>query len=191
MLNTARYTWYIVFDGKRCDGRSASDSIIPAHCAEEGQKTKLTESFIRQIMEYQHATVAIWLFFERQQHSTKRCHSNSKTKLLLPILCFSSSSWCECFTASRSCPYTCIFVLKWPCKGPLTPQVFFGFLNLGAILANSLPGHPPFIPASTRTVSDFPKYTYYVYIYSCTFNVTHYSGVRCCAEITSAPFQWR
>ena len=50
---------------------------------------------------------------------------------------------CECFTASRSCLYTCFFALKRPCMGPLTPQVFFGFLNLGAILANSLPAPPP------------------------------------------------
>ena len=130
------------------------------------QKTKPAESFIRQITKYQRATVAIWLSLERQQHSTERCHSNSKTKLLPPILRFSSSSWCECFTASSSCPYTSFLALKGPCKGPLTPQVFLGFLNLGAILANSLPGHPPFIPASARTVSDFPKYTYYAYIYS-------------------------
>ena len=88
-------------------------------------------------------SAAIWLSLERQQHCTQRCHSNSKTKLLPPILRFSSSSWCECFTASRSCPYTCFFALKRPCKGPLTPQVFFGFLNLGAILDKFLPRPPP------------------------------------------------
>ena len=167
MLNSARYTWYIVFGGKRRHGRSPSDGVFPAVSTEAEPKTKPTESFTRQIKKYPLATAAIWPPLERQQHSTEPCHSNSKTRLLPPILRFSSSSWCEClcFTASRSCPYTCFFALKRPCKGPLTPQVFIGFLNLGAILANSLPGHPPFIPASARMVSDFPKYTYYAYIY--------------------------
>ena len=56
-----------------------------------------------------------------------------------------------------------LFALKRLCKGPLTPQVFLGFLNLADILVNSSSGHAPFIPASARTVSDFPKYTYYAY----------------------------
>ena len=155
-----------MFGGKRRHGRSPRDGVLPTVCTEADPKTKPTECFTRQIKKYPIDSAAIWLSLEQQQHSTEPCHSNSKTKLLPPTLRFSSCSWCECFTASRSCPYTFFFALKRLCKGPLTPLVFFGFLNLGAILANSLPGHPPFIPASARTVSDFPKYTYYAYIYS-------------------------
>ena len=35
-----RYTWYIVFAGKQLHGRSASDSVIPAHCAEVDPEDK-------------------------------------------------------------------------------------------------------------------------------------------------------
>ena len=44
-------------------------------------------------------------------------------------------------------------------NSPLT-LVFFGFL----IMVSYWPGHPTFIPACTRTVSDSPKYLYYAYI---------------------------
>ena len=128
---------------------------------------------------YYEVSAAIWLSLERQQHCTQRCHSNSKTKLLPPILRFSSSSWCECFTASRSCPYTCFFALKRPCKGPLTP----GFLNLSAILTNSFPGHPP--PLYTRKRPDGFRFSEVhvlcVYLFErCTFksHLTFGASVR-------------
>ena len=52
------------------------------------------------------------------------------------------------------------FALKRLCKLLITPQVFFGFFfNLGAILANSVPGN-------TRKLFSIFRYTYYVYICS-------------------------
>ena len=137
-LNNARYTWYIVFGGKRRHGRSPRDGVLPAVCTEADLKTKPTESFTRQIKKYPLATAAIWLSLERPQHSTEPCHSNSKTRFLPPILCLSSASWCEWVGVPCSCPYMCFFALKRPCNGPLT------LFNLGAILGLLLARPPPF-----------------------------------------------
>ena len=64
-----------------------------------------------------------------------------------------------------SCPYTSFFALKRPCNGPLILW-FFCFFEFGRHIGPIVgPGHPPFIPACARTVSDFPKYAYYAYIY--------------------------
>ena len=119
-LNSARYTWCMVFGGKRRQGRSPSDGVLPAVCTEADAKTKPIEGFTRQIKKYPLATAAIWVSLERKQHSTEPCHSNSKTRFLPPILCLSGASWREWAGAPCSRPYTCLFALKRPCNGPLT-----------------------------------------------------------------------
>ena len=90
-LNNARYTWYIVFGGKRGHGRSTSDNIIPTHCAQVDEEDKANRKLYRQITKYQHATVSIWLSLERQQHSTERCHSTFFTACM--ILAWVDQRW--------------------------------------------------------------------------------------------------
>ena len=118
----------------------------------EFRRPKPTENLKRQIKMYPLAIAATLLSLERQQHSTKPCHSNSKIKFLPPALCLSRAPWCEWVEALCSFPYTCFSALKRPCNGPLTPGFlwFFEFWrHIGPIVG---PATPLLYPHASRRV---------------------------------------